>query len=29
MAPHDFNNGYVFLHGDYVCWSAPVEDLSD
>ena len=26
---HDFYNGYVFCMGDYVCWSAPVEDLSD
>lgn len=26
---HDFYNGHVFCLGDYVCWSAPVEDLSD
>lgn len=26
---HDFYNGYVFCMGDYVCWSAPVDDLSD
>ena len=26
---HDFYNGFVFCMGDYVCWSAPVEDLSD
>ncbi len=26
---HDFYNGYVFCMGDYVCWSAPVSDLSD
>ncbi len=26
---HDFFNGYVFCMGDYVCWSAPVDDLSD
>lgn len=26
---HDFYNGYVFCMGDYVCWSAPVEDLGD
>ena len=26
---HDFYNGYVFCLGDYVCWSAPVDDLSD
>lgn len=24
---HDFYNGYVFCMGDYVCWSAPVDDL--
>ncbi|MCR5121054.1 MAG: family 43 glycosylhydrolase [Ruminococcus sp.] len=24
---HDFWNGYVFCMGDYVCWSAPVDDL--
>ena len=23
---HDFYNGYVFCMGDYVCWSAPVND---
>ena len=26
---HDFFNGYVFCMGDYVCWSAPINDLSD
>lgn len=26
---HDQFNGWVFCQGDYVCWSAPVEDLSD
>jgi len=26
---HDFFNGYVFCMGDYVCWSAPIHDLSD
>ena len=26
---HDFYNGYVFCMGDYVCWSAPVDNLSD
>ena len=26
---HDFYNGYVFCMGDYVCWSAPVDDLTD
>ncbi len=26
---HDFYNGYVFCMGDYVCWSAPVDDLGD
>lgn len=26
---HDFFNGYVFCMGDYVCWSAPVEDLGN
>ncbi len=26
---HDFFNGYVFCMGDYVCWSAPVTDLTD
>lgn len=23
---HDFYNGYVFCMGDYMCWSAPVDD---
>lgn len=26
---HDFFNGWVFCLGDYVCWSAPLSDLSD
>ncbi len=26
---HDYYNGHVFCLGDYVCWSAPVEDLGD
>ncbi|MGI5969650.1 MAG: family 43 glycosylhydrolase [Lachnospiraceae bacterium] len=26
---HDYYNGYVFCMGDYVCWSAPVDDLSN
>ncbi|MBE5802045.1 MAG: alpha-N-arabinofuranosidase [Clostridiales bacterium] len=26
---HDLFNGYVFCMGDYVCWSAPVDDLTD
>ena len=26
---HDFFNGYVFCMGDYMGWSAPVDDLSD
>ncbi len=26
---HDFFNGYVFCMGDYICWSAPADDLSD
>ena len=26
---HDFFNGWVFCPGDYVCYSAPVKDLSD
>ncbi|NLG04349.1 MAG: family 43 glycosylhydrolase, partial [Clostridia bacterium] len=26
---HDYYNGYVFCMGDYMCWSAPVDDLSD
>ena len=26
---HDYYNGYVFCMGDYVCWSAPVNQLSD
>lgn len=25
---HDYFNGYVFCMGDYVCWSAPIDDLS-
>jgi hypothetical protein len=25
---HDFFNGHVFCLGDYVCWSAPVDDLT-
>lgn len=25
---HDFFNGHVFCLGDYVCWSAPVNDLT-
>ncbi len=24
---HDLSNGWVFCLGDYVCWSAPVDDL--
>ncbi len=24
---HDYYNGYVFCLGDYVCWSAPIDDL--
>lgn len=24
---HDFYNGHVFCLGDYVCWSAPVDEL--
>ena len=24
---HDYYNGYVFCMGDYMCWSAPVNDL--
>ncbi len=26
---HDYYNGYVFCMGDYVCWSAPVDNLGD
>lgn len=26
---HDQFNGYVFCQGDYVCWSAPVDDLGN
>ncbi|MBQ3485215.1 MAG: family 43 glycosylhydrolase [Clostridia bacterium] len=26
---HDQFNGWVFCQGDYMCWSAPVDDLSD
>lgn len=26
---HDFYNGHVFCLGDYVCWSAPTDDLGD
>lgn len=26
---HDLWNGYVFCQGDYVCWSAPVDDLGN
>ena len=26
---HDFFDGYVFCMGDYVCWSAPEDDLTD
>ena len=26
---HDHYNGYVFCMGDYVCWSAPVDDLGN
>jgi len=26
---HDLFNGYVFCMGDYVCWSAPVNDLGN
>lgn len=26
---HDRFNGYVYCMNDYVCWSAPAEDLSD
>lgn len=26
---HDHFNGWVFCMGDYMCWSAPVDDLSD
>lgn len=26
---HDYYNGHVFCLGDYVCWSAPVDDLGN
>lgn len=26
---HDLSNGYVFCLGDYMCWSAPVDDLGN
>jgi len=26
---HDMSNGHVFCLGDYVCWSAPVDDLGN
>jgi hypothetical protein len=26
---HDRAHGYVYCLGDYICWSAPVDDLSD
>ncbi|MBR7020017.1 MAG: family 43 glycosylhydrolase [Lachnospiraceae bacterium] len=26
---HDQFNGYVFCQGDYVCWSAPINNLGD
>ena len=26
---HDKYNGYVFCLGDYVCWSAPVDDMGN
>lgn len=26
---HDYYNGYVFCMGDYVCWSAPVDNLGE
>lgn len=26
---HDYFNGHVFCMGDYVCWSAPVDDLGN
>lgn len=26
---HDYYNGHVFCLGDYVCWSAPVENLGN
>lgn len=26
---HDYYNGYVFCMGDYVCWSAPADDLGN
>lgn len=26
---HDYYNGHVFCLGDYVCWSAPIDDLGN
>ncbi|MBQ8623053.1 MAG: family 43 glycosylhydrolase [Oscillospiraceae bacterium] len=26
---HDYFNGHVFCMGDYVCWSAPIDDLGN
>lgn len=26
---HDYFNGHVFCLGDYVCWSAPIDNLAD
>ena len=26
---HDMYNGHVFCLGDYVCWSAPIDNLGD
>ncbi len=26
---HDLYNGHVFCLGDYVCWSAPIDDIGD
>ena len=26
---HDLSNGWVFCLGDYVCWSAPIDDLGN
>lgn len=26
---HDYFNGHVFCLGDYVCWSAPIDDLGN
>ena len=26
---HDYFNGHVFCLGDYVCWSAPADDLGN